>query len=75
MNATAKARAMAAVLLGVIDAVKEAGPVGAPGGVIYAGLMAQGCSLEQSEQIMAALVGAGRLHRRGDLYFATEARS
>ncbi len=71
MNATDKARAMAAVLLAVIDAVKEAGAMGAPGGVIYAGLMAQGCSLQQYDQIMAALVSAGKLRRRGDLYFVT----
>jgi hypothetical protein len=52
----------------IIDSVKAAGPLGAPGGVIYAALMAQGCTLAQYEQLMAGLVQAGKLTRHGDLY-------
>jgi hypothetical protein len=52
----------------IIDSVKAAGPLGAPGGVIYAALMAEGCTLSQYEQIMSGLVRAGKLTRHGDLY-------
>ena len=51
----------------VIDSVKAAGPLGAPGGVIYAALMAHGCTLGQFEQIMSALVATGKLTRDGHL--------
>jgi hypothetical protein len=54
----------------VIDSVKAAGSLGAPGGVLYAALMAHGCTLEQFESIMSALVQAGKLTQRGHLYFA-----
>ena len=54
----------------VIEAVQAAGSFGAPGGVIYAGLMAFGCTLQQYESIMSALVQAGKLTRKGQLYFA-----
>jgi hypothetical protein len=54
----------------IVDVVKAAGPLGAPGGTIYAALMAHGCSLDQYTQLMAALVGAGKLRKDGQLYFA-----
>jgi hypothetical protein len=50
------------------DAVKAAGPLGAPGGVIYAALMAHGVTLDQYNQLMSGLVRAGRLTRDGHLY-------
>ncbi len=52
----------------IIEAVKAAGPLGAPGGVMYAALMAQGCTLHQFEQIMSGMVRAGKLTKRGDCY-------
>jgi hypothetical protein len=52
--------------------VRAAGSLGAPGGVIYAALMGQGCTLSQFESLMAGLVRAGKLRRDGDLYFVTE---
>ena len=54
----------------VIEAVKAAGDQGAPGGVIYAALMAQGCSLEQYEVLMGTLVSVGKLRKSGQLYYA-----
>jgi hypothetical protein len=54
----------------IVDSVKEAGPGGAPGGVIYAALSAQGCSLAQFDCIMGALVHVGKLTKSGDLYRA-----
>ena len=46
-------------------------PIGAPGGIIFAALQAQGCSLHQYEQIMSGIVRAGMLERDGDCYTAT----
>jgi hypothetical protein len=53
----------------VLDAVKAGMPTGAPGGVIYAGLMEQGCSFNQYTSLMAGLVRCGKLRQDGDLYF------
>ena len=56
----------------VIEAVEETVaecPQGAPSGVIYAALMGLGISLEHYEQIMGAMVDAGKVVRRGLLYF------
>jgi hypothetical protein len=52
----------------IVDAVKAAGPMGAPGGVIYAALMAHGLTLSQYDQLMSGLVQVGKLTRHGDLY-------
>ena len=52
-----------------IDAVAEAGPQGAPGGVMYAAVMGS-MSLSQFETLMATMVEVGLLRRRGELYFA-----
>ena len=46
-------------------------PIGAPGGIIFAALQAQGCNLHQYEQIMSGLTRAGMLERDGDCYTAT----
>ena len=46
-------------------------PIGAAGGIIFAALQAQGCSLHQYEQIMSGIVRAGMLERDGDCYTAT----
>jgi hypothetical protein len=43
-------------------------PHGAPGGVMYAAVM-QHLSLDRFEAIMRVLVEAGRLTKRGNLYF------
>lgn len=65
-------QAIALVLAAVIDAVKAAGPTGAPGGILYAGLMSQGCTLNQFQGLMGMLVKMGKLRQEGDLYFAVE---
>ena len=64
-----QARAIRAICDAIVEAVKAAGPTGAPGGVIYAALMGQGCSLETYEQFMRGLVRAGKLRKSGELYF------
>ena len=67
MNAE-QIRALRAIGDTIIEAVSAAGPVGAPGGHIYAGLMHAGCTLSQYEQIMSGLVRAGLLRRDGECY-------
>ncbi len=52
----------------ILDTVKESGPLGAPGGILYAGLMTAGCTLHQYEQIMGGLVRAGKLTKDGECY-------
>ena len=55
----------------VLAAVAAAGSMGAPAGVLYAGMMAQGCTIQQFDGIMAGLVGAGMLTKGGDCYHLT----
>lgn len=55
----------------VLESIKAAGPLGAPGGHLYAALMAHGCSLQQFEQIMTGLERNGMVTKRGDCYHAT----
>jgi len=65
-----QATAMRLIFSAVIESVKAAGSLGAPGGIIYAALMTQGCSLSQFQSLMSALVRSGKLTQEGDLYFA-----
>ena len=55
----------------IVEAVEVAGDHGAPGGVLYAALMGH-MSLSTFEGLMAALVKAGKLTRRGQLYFVVK---
>lgn len=61
--------ALKAICDAIVDGVATAGKFGTPGGTIYAMLMSAGCTLEQYEQIMGVLVAAGKLEKRGHLYF------
>lgn len=72
-NSMTKEQAVAAIqaMADAIVDVAKATPEGVPGGMLYAAMMAHGASLAQFEAFMAALVGAGRLTKRGQLYFAT----
>ena len=63
-----QAKALQAVVKAIIESCKTF----APGGVIYAALMHQGCTLNQFQQIMSQLVGAGMLTQDGDCYTATD---
>ena len=56
---------------GILQACDAAGEMGAPGGHLYAGLMASGYTFEQYERIMSALVQAGTLTKRGECYKLT----
>lgn len=63
-----QADALRRIVAAVVDAVREAGPLGAPGGILYAALMTQGCTLSQFESLMAALCRTGKLEKRGECY-------
>jgi hypothetical protein len=65
-----QAQALRVIVDATVDEVKVAGDRGAPGGVLYAALMAHGCSLSQFESLMDALVRLGKVRRQGHLYFA-----
>lgn len=61
-------KALKAIADAIIETVALAGPLGAPGGHLYAALMAHGVTLQQYEQIMAGLVRAGKLSKHGECY-------
>ena len=63
-------RAILAIADAIVEAVRSVEPDGAPGGVIYLAMMEHGCSLDQFQQIMDALVEAGRLRQEGHFYYA-----
>lgn len=65
---TDQRRALIAVIDAIVETVRDAGPLGAPAGPMYAALMAQGATLQQFESLMGALVRAGKLVRRGNCY-------
>ncbi len=65
----AQKRALILIVSAITDTIKEAGEFGAPGGVMYAALMAHGCSLNQFESIMGTLVRLGKVEKRGECYF------
>lgn len=56
------------VAAGVLDACKIAGPLGAPGGVMFAAMQSQGCTLRQFQSIMDTLERAGKVRKDGDCY-------
>ncbi|HEU0198565.1 MAG TPA: hypothetical protein VFQ88_15305 [Nevskiaceae bacterium] len=62
-------RALRRISVAVVEAVDEAGPLGAPGGVLYAAMMQYGSTLQQFESLMGGLVKNGYLRREGELYF------
>lgn len=67
--------ALAAVCHAIIETVTEAEPIGAPGGVIYAALSAQGCTFSQYTSLMGGLVSTGRLTFEDDCYHIPQAQA
>lgn len=67
MNAQT-AQLLRTMLQTFVDAVKEGGSLGAPGGVLYAAVMDK-ITESQFSAIMDSLVATGKLRRQGDLYF------
>ncbi len=54
----------------IVDSIREGDKNGhgVSGSIIYLALMAHGCTMEQFNGIMSALVAAGKLTRNGDVY-------
>jgi hypothetical protein len=65
---TQQQQAMKLIVQAVMEAVRAAGPTGAPGGVLYSALMVYGCTLAQFEGLMSALQSAGLIRLDGDCY-------
>lgn len=57
--------------LAVLETIQEAGELGAPGGVLYATLMTQGCTLNQFQTLMAPLERQGYVAHEADCYTIT----
>ena len=62
-------KALRSIAKAITETVSLAGPLGAPGGHLYAALMSAGCTLIQFELIMFGLVQSGYLAKRGECYF------
>jgi len=63
-------QAIRAIADAITESVKEAGELGAPSGIVYAALMTYGCTLNQYQQFISALVRTGKLRQEGDLLYA-----
>lgn len=64
-QAQAQAHALRVIVVTVLQAIAAGGAQGVPSGVLYAALMAQGCTLGQFESLMGALVHAGKVRKQG----------
>lgn len=62
--------ALMEVLNALVDAVRVTGKAGCPEGTLYATLMGHGCTLNQFNSIIGALVSAGRLRKEGHVLYA-----
>jgi hypothetical protein len=53
----------------ILEAIQATGDSGAPAGVLYAALMAYGCTHSQFESVMGSLEHMGLVRRDGFLYY------
>jgi len=60
------------IMAAIIDATIAGGEFGGPSGIIYAGLMAKGCSLIQFQSLTTSMKNAGLITQEGDSFFATQ---
>jgi hypothetical protein len=66
---TAQQSAALKLIVGAtLAAIKDAGPQGAPAGVLYAAMSAHGCKKEQFDSLMHGLVSVGAIERDGLVY-------
>jgi len=70
-----QAAALRMIVSAVLETIQQAGPLGAPGGHLYAALMTRGCTLSQFESLMGALVRTGRVEKRGECYHAVKVQA
>lgn len=73
MSTAAQVRSLGAVARAIIETVREAGPLGAPAGIIYAALSAHGCGKDLFDWLMQVIVDEGLLTKRGDCYHTPRA--
>lgn len=67
MSETKAIKAILLICAAITEAIQEIGDQGLPAGTLYATLMATGCSLEQFNQLVDLLVGAGKIRKKGNL--------
>ena len=60
-------RALLAMCEIIVECVEAAGDRGVPEGWLYAGMMQHGCTLSVFNDLIGALVTAGRIRKRGHL--------
>ena len=63
-----KAQMALAIVLALLDTVKEMGANGAPAGPMYAAVMGH-MSLDTFESAMSLLVRSGKVRKEGHVYF------
>lgn len=66
-------RALAEICAAIDMTIQETGSHGAPAGVLYAALSAQGCSLDMFSRIMGAMVATGRVRYSNHVYYSVAA--
>lgn len=63
--------ALVLVIKTIIETIQDCGPMGAPGGHLYAGLMSH-MSLDTFESVMALACKTGKITKRGQVYYAVK---
>jgi len=58
--------------LATLESIEAAGETGAPAGVLYAAMMAQGASKNQFDSFMAGLENKGMVSTEGLCYWVTD---
>lgn len=59
--------------LAVMETIQESGTLGAPSGVLFAAMQAQGCTLQQFESLMGPMLRKGFVELDALCYTITEA--
>lgn len=65
-----KNEAIRRIAAAIVETVKEAGELGAPSGIVYAALNANGMTLDTYQQFIGVLVKLGKIRQEGDLLYA-----
>ena len=67
-----QAKSLNVAAAGILQAVDVAGSLGAPGGVLYMGLMSSGYSIAEYQAVVGALEEGGLVLKSGDCYTLTD---
>lgn len=64
-------RVLKELIIAIHDTIKEAGPEGAPSGIIYAALMEKtNISLEYYNAIINAMIASGKIYQKNYVLYA-----